>query len=41
MISESSQTVIAVTASDTEDEREPIVTLPQAYYISVPHDTVL
>jgi hypothetical protein len=42
VVSESSLTFIAVTASVKEDEREDTkVTLPQAYCISLPHDTGL
>jgi hypothetical protein len=41
VVSESSRTVITVTASVEEDEREIKVTLPKAYCISLPRDTAL
>jgi hypothetical protein len=41
VVSESSQTIIVVTALVKEDDGEANVTLLQAYWISLPHDITL
>jgi hypothetical protein len=41
VVLESSRTVTVVPASLNEDEEEAKVTLLKAYFISLPHDTVL